>query len=80
MSAATALIQRLRSRGLSQTEIAQRTNIPQPRLSRWEAGYAPRGADDALRLLELEQQLGGPLPNEVAVQTVAANSEGLAHG
>lgn len=48
------LLRRLRDRGLTQTEIARRTGIPQPRISRWEGGRAPAGADDALKLLKLE--------------------------
>lgn len=52
-----ALIKRLRARGLSQSEIARRSQIPQPRLSRWENGEVAAGADDALRLLQLESEL-----------------------
>lgn len=44
------MIKDLRARGLTQTEISKRTGIPQPRLSRWENGRAPVGADDALKL------------------------------
>lgn len=51
------LIKRLRALGLSQTEIAKRSRIPQPRLSRWENGEVAAGADDALRLQELEREL-----------------------
>lgn len=47
----------LRKAGLSQTEIAKRTGIPQPRLSRWESGDVPAGADDALRLKALHEQV-----------------------
>ncbi len=57
MDTATELIKKLRSRGLTQVEIAAQTGIPQPRLSRWEAGNAPAGADDALKLAELEKKL-----------------------
>lgn len=52
-----ALIKRLRALGLSQSEIARRSRIPQPRLSRWENGEVAAGADDALRLLALEADL-----------------------
>ena len=52
-----ALIKRLRALGLSQSEIARRSHIPQPRLSRWENGEVAAGADDALRLLALESDL-----------------------
>lgn len=60
MSTTTILIKRLRDvHKLSQTEIARRTGIPQPRLSRWEAGDTPVGADDALRLQKLLSDLDG---------------------
>lgn len=52
-----ALIKRLRAMGLSQSEIARRSAIPQPRLSRWENGEVAAGADDALRLQALEAEL-----------------------
>ena len=57
MSNTTALIQRLRDAGFSQSEIARRTGIPQPRLSRWQAGEAPDAADDALKLKALCDEL-----------------------
>jgi transcriptional regulator with XRE-family HTH domain len=57
MSETTDLIKRLRKRGLSQTEIARLTGIPQPRLSRWESGEVPVGADDALKLFALVAEL-----------------------
>ena len=60
MSETTELIKRLRASGLTQTEIAKRSGIPQPRLSRWEAGDAPESADDALKLLALVVALGAP--------------------
>ncbi len=53
MDTATDLIKRLRSAGMSQTEISRRTGIPQPRLSRWEAGFPSAGANDALKLAQL---------------------------
>jgi transcriptional regulator with XRE-family HTH domain len=59
-----ALIKRLRLRGLSQTEISRRTQIPQPRLSRWESGDVAAGADDALKLQALEQELDGAKTQE----------------
>jgi DNA-binding transcriptional regulator YiaG len=49
------LIKQLRSAGFSQMEISRRTGIPQSRLSRWEQGQTPVGADDALKLLLLVQ-------------------------
>lgn len=59
MSETTDLIKRLRERGLSQSDISRRTGILQPRLSRWEGGDTPAGADDALKLAALERELLG---------------------
>lgn len=53
----TEFIKRLRAAGLSQSEIARRTGIPQPRLSRWEAGEVPASAEDGLKLAALAEQL-----------------------
>lgn len=53
MSQTTELIKRLRDLKINQSEISRRTGIPQPRLSRWENGDAPVGADDALKLAAL---------------------------
>ena len=68
MSATTDLIRALRRTGLSQSEIARRSGIPQPRISRWEAGGAPAAADDGLRLRELlaarEREGASAIPQE----------------
>lgn len=56
-SQTTNLLLELRATGLSQSEIQRLTSIPQPRLSRWEAGGAPAGADDALKLQALLDQV-----------------------
>ena len=53
MSETTDLIKRLRATGLTQSEISRQSGIPQPRLSRWEAGEVPDAADDALKLAAL---------------------------
>lgn len=55
-----SLIKRLRASGMTQTEIAKRTGIPQPRLSRWEAGDTPTVANDALKLVHLVASLDKP--------------------
>jgi transcriptional regulator with XRE-family HTH domain len=60
MPTTTDLIRSMRATGMSQTEIARRTGIPQPRISRWEAGGAPESADDALRLKALHDEIVGP--------------------
>ena len=77
MSATTELIRGLRAIGLTQSEIARRTNIPQPRLSRWERGEAPESADDALKLRDLHAELIGtagapPVPEQMAAARDAA--------
>ncbi|WP_231934072.1 helix-turn-helix domain-containing protein [Bordetella bronchialis] len=46
-------------------EIARRTGIPQPRISRWEGGEAPAGANDALKLAELARQVTASQPQVV---------------
>jgi transcriptional regulator with XRE-family HTH domain len=58
MSETTDLIKVLRKGGLSQSEISRRTGIPQSRVSRWESGAAPVGADDALKLAALVSEIG----------------------
>lgn len=57
MTTATELVQMLRDAGLSQSEIARRTGVPQHKISRWQAGNAPAGADDALKLLYLAKRI-----------------------
>jgi len=57
-------IKKLRNAGLSQSEIARRCGIPQPRLSRWEAGDIPNSADDALKLAELARAVATRTPTE----------------
>lgn len=39
--------------GLSQADIVRQARIPQPRLSKWMAGKAPRSSRDVLALAEL---------------------------
>jgi len=62
METTQQLLKQLRARGLTQVEIAKRSGIPQPRLSRWEAGDAPAAADDALRLRKLHEEVAGATP------------------
>ncbi len=57
MDTTESVLRSIRAAGLTQVQIAERTGIPQPRLSRWENGEAPRGADDVLRLLKLRDEL-----------------------
>ena len=57
MRTTTEILRSLLGAGLSQSEIARRTGIPQPRLSRWAAGDTPVSADDALRLVDLQESM-----------------------
>lgn len=71
MSTTQDIIRQLRAAGLSQSEIARRIGMPQPRVSRWEAGEVPTGADDALKLAQLlreveAQQQSAPTSHEHA--------------
>ena len=68
MSNTTELILALRAMGLSQTAIARLTGIPQPRLSRWEAGEVPDSANDALKLRELVESRQRALKEQGAEQ------------
>ena len=58
-------IQSLR-RTLSQSEIARRTGIAQHKISRWESGDIPAGASDALKLIELAQEVASATPAKEA--------------
>jgi transcriptional regulator with XRE-family HTH domain len=70
MSSIQDMLRRLRELGLTQVEIARRTGVPQPRLSRWESGAVPSGADDALKVLELYLKVG----DEATAKALAAES------
>lgn len=54
------ILKELRAAGWSQSAIARKTGIPQPRLSRWQSGQVPDGADDALRLAALLDEVSQP--------------------
>lgn len=80
MSQIAILINRLQAEPikLSQLEIARRTGIPQPRISRWGSGDVAAGADDALLLVALAKSHGidlekepGPAP-DAATETAKA--------
>ncbi|RYD63614.1 MAG: XRE family transcriptional regulator [Verrucomicrobiaceae bacterium] len=70
-----SILSRIRESGLTQMEISKRTGIPQPRLSRWEAGNAPSSANDALALLTLAENLGVE-SSEASAQIAAADAVG----
>lgn len=59
------ILKELRAAGWSQSAIARKTGIPQPRLSRWQSGQVPDGADDALRLAALLDEVSQPAQCEV---------------
>lgn len=76
MSTTQDLLRRLRERKLSQTEIARRTGIPQPRLSRWANGEVPDAADDALKLAALVADLEAEPPQQAAPHPEPAAAQG----
>ena len=55
MSQITEILTRLQ-RTHSQAEIASKTGISQPKLSRWASGAVAAGADDALKLLAFDRK------------------------
>lgn len=57
MSKTSENIQSLRKAGMTQTEIAKQSGVPQCRISRWEKGDVPKAADDALKLADLAQRM-----------------------
>ncbi|MGO3868951.1 MAG: helix-turn-helix domain-containing protein [Alcaligenes sp.] len=59
------ILKELRAAGWSQSAIARKTGIPQPRLSRWQSGQVPDGADDALRLAALLDEVLQPAQCDV---------------
>ena len=62
MSEVTQLLKDLFDAGLTQSEISRKTQIPQPRISRWASGDVPAGADDSLKLQRLHSELCPPPP------------------
>lgn len=56
MTQLQTVIRQLRA-SLSQSEIARRTGIAQSKISRWEAGKIAAGAEEALKLVDLERRL-----------------------
>lgn len=50
------VIRQLRA-SLSQSEISRRTGIAQSKISRWEAGKVAAGAEEALKLVDLAEQM-----------------------
>lgn len=68
MQSTNDILKSLRESGMSQSEIARRTGIPQPRISRWERGAPPVGADDALKLAQLWRELRPDARPELAAE------------
>lgn len=62
MSKTSENIQSLRKAGMTQTEIAKQSGVPQCRISRWEKGDVPKAADDALKLADLAQRMSITAP------------------
>lgn len=62
MSKTSENIQSLRKAGMTQTEIAKQSGVPQCRISRWEKGDVPKAADDALKLADLARRMAITAP------------------
>lgn len=75
MSTINEILKRLQTT-MSQSEISRETGIPQPKLSRWGAGAAAAGADDALKLLALDQKISAQ--NKIELDSAVA--EGIKVG
>lgn len=75
MSTTQDIIRQLRAAGLSQSEIARRIGMPQPRVSRWEAGEVPTGADDALKLAQLLREVEATQQSVPSAQEPAPQPE-----
>lgn len=60
MSEISQIIKRLRAEpsSLSQSEIARRTGMSQPQVSRWESGEVADSAEEALKLVALAKEMG----------------------
>jgi transcriptional regulator with XRE-family HTH domain len=78
MLSAAELIRELIAHGLSQSDIARATGIPQPRLSRWASDGAPIGADDALRLAQLHRTTVVPQSDVAASPATAEEARDAA--
>jgi len=65
MSKVTEIIQRLQQT-LSQAEISKKTGISQSKISRWSSGPPTAGADDALKLHALDQELSVSVASQSA--------------
>jgi transcriptional regulator with XRE-family HTH domain len=55
MSEIALILKRLRDRGLRQCDVARQVGMSQSKLSRWENGRAPAGAEAAIKLLRLDE-------------------------
>ncbi|THJ32387.1 helix-turn-helix transcriptional regulator [Lampropedia aestuarii] len=58
-------LKKLRTK-MSQSEISRITGVSQPKLSRWESGRIPDGADDALKISALARSTFPELTKEAA--------------
>ena len=68
MSKVTEIILRLQM-SMSQSEISRKTGIAQTKISRWASGASAAGADDALKLLALDQELS--MASQAAIPSTA---------
>lgn len=66
MSQTTNMVKRLRQAGMSQAAIARNVGISQPTIAKWESGKAPKAADAAMKLQQLDREIAGLRPEPAA--------------
>ncbi len=74
MSQTTNMVKRLRQAGMSQAAIARKVGISQPTIAKWESGKAPRAAEAAVKLQQLDREIAALRPEPPASQAVAAEA------
>lgn len=74
MSQTTNMVKRLRQAGMSQAAIARKVGISQPTIAKWESGKAPRAAEAAVKLQQLDREIAALRPEPTAVPPVAAEA------
>lgn len=70
MSQTTNMVKRLRQAGMSQAAIARKVGISQPTIAKWESGKAPRAAEAAVKLQQLDREIAALRPEPTVVPPV----------
>lgn len=71
MSQTTNMVKRLRQAGMSQAAIARKVGISQPTVAKWESGKAPRAAEAAVKLQQLDREIAALRPEPAAAPQAA---------